>query len=32
LPATLLQLIHSPHLEMLHGDCDPENTSRWIVE
>ena len=26
------QLIHSPHLEMLHGDCDPENTSRWVVE
>ena len=24
------QLIHSPHLEMLHGECDPENTSRWV--
>ena len=26
------QLIHSPHLEMLHGDCDAENTSRWVAD
>ncbi len=26
------QLIHSPHLEMLHGDCDPVNTSRWVAD
>ncbi len=26
------QLIHSPHLQMLHGDCDLENTSRWVNE
>ena len=26
------QLIHSPHLEMLYGDCDPENTSRWVAD
>ena len=25
------QLIHSPHLEMLHGECDPVATSRWVV-
>ena len=24
------QLIHSPHLEMLHGECDPLATSRWV--
>ena len=24
------QLIHSPHLEMLHGECDPQATSRWV--
>ncbi len=24
------QLIHSPHLEMLRGECDPVNTSRWV--
>ena len=26
------QLIHSPHLAMLHGECDIENTSRWVSE
>ena len=27
-----LQLIYSPHLKMLHGDCDPEATSRFLVD
>ena len=26
------QLIPSPHLEMLHGECDPVNTSRWVSD
>ena len=24
------QLIHSPHLEMSHGACDPEAAGRWV--
>jgi hypothetical protein len=27
-----LQLIYSPHLTMLHSDCDPEATSRFLVK
>ena len=27
-----LQLIYSPHLTMLHSDCDPEATSRFLAE
>ena len=27
-----LQLIYSPHLEMLHVDCDQESSSRFLVE
>ena len=26
------QLIHSPHLQMLHGECDPEAASRWVTD
>ena len=26
------QLIYSPHLAMLHSDCDPESTSRFLVD
>ena len=26
------QLIYSPHLEMLHGDCDEESTSRFLAD
>jgi Family of unknown function (DUF6152) len=26
------QLIYSPHLEMLHGDCDQESTSRFLAD
>jgi len=26
------QLIYSPHLEMLHGDCDQESSSRFLAD
>ena len=26
------ELIYSPHLEMLHGDCDLESTSRFLAQ